>query len=474
MPHDPMSHSPELECDNSQIFIYLSILKATIFLIVVTWIGGITTAAAQPLSLFTIPAISADDRHVTDDTWTDPTIVRSRDVMINFRVGQTADQPQGVAVQDTAGLYLNLFDDVGLMSVNDYIEAPARGQTVWVGHIEDEPLSQVVLVIKDGLLVGNIFRQDAFYQIRYGANGLHRVREIDQTAFPPEAEPLQAALSKNRQQETLPDPIAADSGDTIDVLVVYTPQARSGAGGTANMEALIDLAIAETNTTYANSGINQRLRLVHSAEVSYSDSGNTSTDLCRLTLVGTTSLPYPCPYADYSAMDTEVQPLRDTHGADEVVLLVENGGGYCGVAWVNSSASTAFAVVARGCAAGYYTFGHELGHNMGCQHDRRTAGKAPPTADDGQYYYGYYYEPASWRTVMSYNCPTGCSRTPYWSNPDVTYGGIPMGVPDAAAYSADNRKRLNETAFAVANFRQTVLPPACRTAAVPHPLLTVI
>ena len=76
---------------------------------------------------------------------------------------------------------------------------------------------------------------------------------------------------------------------------------------------------------------------------------------------------------------------------------------------------------------------------------------------------------------MSYNdvCAAvgvSCTRLPYWSNPYVTYGGKPMGIPGGTstscpAYSpepgcdADNHRALNETALTVANFRASVSGP---------------
>ena len=68
-----------------------------------------------------------------------------------------------------------------------------------------------------------------------------------------------------------------------------------------------------------------------------------------------------------------VRALRDTYAADVVSLFVENAGD-CGLGYViatvgNAFESYAFSVVKRSCATGYYSFGHELGHNMGATHD---------------------------------------------------------------------------------------------------------
>src|SRR5690242_20110009 len=68
----------------------------------------------------------------------------------------------------------------------------------------------------------------------------------------------------------------------IDVLVVYTPSARAGAGGVTALQAQIQSAVVEANTVFQNSGVNARLRLVHQQDIPYNESGNLATDLTRL------------------------------------------------------------------------------------------------------------------------------------------------------------------------------------------------
>ena len=210
------------------------------------------------------------------------------------------------------------------------------------------------------------------------------------------------------------------------------------------MESQINLAVAETNVAYSNSGITQRLRLVKTAEVSYAETGTIQSDLDRLT------------HTADGYMD-DVHGLRDTYGADLVSLIVENGGAYCGVGWGMTTPSVAFApygfsVVARGCSTGYYSFGHELGHNMGAMHDVAVDSGTTPYP----YAHGYVNLAGRWRTVMAYNneCQNmgfSCTRIQYFSNPSLTYAGAPLGNA-----SADNRQTLNNTASIVANFRTRV------------------
>jgi len=119
---------------------------------------------------------------------------------------------------------------------------------------------------------------------------------------------------------------------------------------------------------------------------------------------------------------------------------------------VSSSFSrSGFSAVSRRCAIGNYSFGHELGHNMGARHDVYVDSATTPYA----YAHGYTYPAAAspWRTVMAYDdaCKavgTSCTRIPYWSNPSLSRGGAAMGDS-----TADNHQTLNNTAYTVANFR---------------------
>jgi len=213
------------------------------------------------------------------------------------------------------------------------------------------------------------------------------------------------------------------------------------------MNALINLAIAETNTAYARSGIFPRLRLVHREEIAYTESGDFSTDLDRLT------------NPSDGFMDN-VHALRNAHGADLVSLIVE-GTSLCGIAWLMTAQSTAFeafafSVVARICATGNYTFGHELGHNMGLQHDRADA----PADGVFPFSHGYVDIAHNFRDIMGTqtSCVI-CVRIQNFSNPNVTFNGFPTGVPQGSPQSADAAASLNLTAFTVANWRAQVEAP---------------
>jgi len=377
-------------------------------------------------------------------------VVRSRPVQVDLTLLQSVKSSMREGRAVSKPFFLNLFDDVVLETTIRKTGKTFFGGDAYVGTIQGEPYSQVILIAKRGIVSGNISVPGHFYQLRYGSGGLHRVQEIDQTQFPSELPPVPVTVQT--ESDRFSEDTATDSADLIDVMVVYTADARDGAGGTTVMETLIDLIVAESNIGYENSGVLQRLRLVRTTEVVYSEvSFDWAMTIERLR--GT---------AD-GYMD-DVHAMRDICGADEVVLIVNNTAS-CGIAYVMQTVSTAFAsaafaVVSRTCATGYYSFAHEMGHNMGCTHDRYTVETYNDALGAYNYSYGYQAPDGAFRTIMAYTCPNGgCSRVNYWSNPDISYGGQPMGVYYTDPEAADNRRSLNNTASTVANFRQAVVPP---------------
>jgi hypothetical protein len=228
--------------------------------------------------------------------------------------------------------------------------------------------------------------------------------------------------------------------DRIDVMGLYTPQARDAAGGVAAIEATIQAAVDNANTAFIDSDMTARFFLVHTALANHGDAGDLSADLAWL------------------ANDPAVAALRDTHGADLIGLLVQNGAGYCGIGYVQRNpgagfASSAFQVTARSCAVGNLSYAHEHGHNMGFEHD--PANGISPGSASYPWSFGHYVD-GSYRTVMSYSteCGLGCTRVAHFSNPDVQHAGVPTGI----ANQRDNARTGDLTAPIIAAFRAVTAP----------------
>ncbi|WP_226469043.1 zinc-dependent metalloprotease [Luteimonas panaciterrae] len=330
-------------------------------------------------------------------------------------------------------------------------ERTARGDTVWYGHVREtaakrvltaretsaDPLNDVVLVRHGNQITGNARVGGKLFRIRPLPDGTTAVVEVDESRMPAEhpdqayREILDAAKPAADKKGGLVTPTAIDPGATatIRVLVVATQAAINAYGG--DMQALAELAVAESNQGYANSNVGINMVLAGYSTVNYSEVGM-STDLSRFR--GTSD----------GYMDG-IHTTRNDVAAD-VAVLIGNDSSACGLAsGIGSTASTAFATAYWDCATGYYSFAHEIGHLQSARHDPATDSSTSPYS----YGHGYRHPQSQWRTIMAYNCSSNCPRLNYWSNPDKTYNGAPMGT----ATQSHNQRVLVNTKATVAGYR---------------------
>jgi hypothetical protein len=347
-----------------------------------------------------------------------------------------------VVNQDTESLTLNLKPGLDLRAHRTDAYPTNTGSLVWAGIIENpgllnvpfspetlefDPINTVMLVRDGNTITGNVHFNGDWYKIRPLKTGGHAIVAVDHAAMPPDHPAEYAKLPVIRMPKKAP----ADKVDTvIRVMVHYTSSAASASG---NISALIDLAVAEANQGYTNSGVFIDLILAHKSQVTYTQSSSFSTDLSRYR--GTTD----------GYMDS-IHTTRNSVAAD-VGLLVINNSSSCGLAsGIGSTASTAFADAHWDCITGYYSFAHEIGHLQSARHDPATDSSTTPYA----YGHGYQYNGSpKWRTIMAYACSGGCPRLNYWSNPSILYNGLPMGT----STTSDNERVLNLTRGTVAAFR---------------------
>lgn len=409
----------------------LSVLLACGFL-------NCSIASAAATNLIAGPAATPDASAARQPR----TAARSRLVRLNTAALFAGGAPRGADTMPEVSFHL--FDDAMFTGLVKSV-AQEDGTTTWQGVLKDVANGYFYIVAVDDAVIVHVASPRGVYEVANAGGGLYRVIEIDPHKngedFPRKL-PAGKAPDRKSQSDTASDA----SGSQIDVVVFYTDAARAAEGSTAAMRARIALAVSETNGAYANSGISTRLRLVHTEEAPYVESGNIGTDLTRFATAGDG-------YLD------QVQGVRDAFGADMASLITENGGGYCGLAnAIMASPDNAYDVTARDCATGYYSFGHEFGHLQGARHDMYVDSTTTPFA----YGHGYTHSAVdaldSWRTVMAYNnaCSDfgyNCTRLQYFSNPANSYRAAAMG----SSGTSENFRVLNETAATVAAFRPVVI-----------------
>ncbi len=250
------------------------------------------------------------------------------------------------------------------------------------------------------------------------------------------------------EREMLENPA---SPAVIDVMVAYTPAAKNWAGGTAGIHNVISQAMLLAQEALTNSNTGTTMRLVHTAEVSYTESGNGGTDLNRLT--GTTD----------GYMDI-VHTWRNQHGADLVALFASVN--YGGIAWLyqglSNEAMYGFSVTRVQQAAWTYTHIHEMGHNMGAHHHKQQNFQPGPNSAIGGYAAAWRFQANStwYNTLMAYSegiyYPPGSPGAGItsieigcFSSPLVNFYGVPTGH----SVDGDNARVLRETKHNIAAYR---------------------
>ena len=117
----------------------------------------------------------------------------------------------------------------------------------------------------------------------------------------------------------------------------------------------------------------------------------------------------------------------------------------------------------QSCALGYYSFGHELGHNFGAQHNKETNHEAFLPYGRGHLIQQGGSASEGYRTILAYNYPGHRTRVNYYSNPAVN---LPLTwTPTGVADQADNARvfRENIATFAEIGDESAYCPTAPTT-----------
>lgn len=377
-----------------------------------------------------------------------------------------------------------------------HVESP-EGDWTWVGHLPGQPGVQTILTFGEHAVFGSIGQ----------ANGRPlRITMRNGAAWAVETDPTKlAGLASTGANPRAPDHLsvpkvrrtdgdvalagaaaqgaaAATAATTIDVVIGYTPGFVTEAGNASAAATRLTYLVAVANQALSNSQVDVAFRVVRSMQVSYTDASTNDSTLEALTGYDSETQDYTNPDPAFNAL----RSAREQYGADMVTLVrgfrdPDHDG--CGIAWLLGGGRSgiapndgqdyfAYSVVSDGYdvneddGQNYFcrdeTLAHELGHNLGSQHDRGTADGDNGTLENDEYgvfTYSFGQKTAAsagnFYTVMSYG-DQGQTDYRAFSNPRITFCG---GRACGTTQYEDNARSIGQTAPIIAGYRATVVDP---------------
>jgi len=293
----------------------------------------------------------------------------------------------------------------------------------------------------------------------------------------------------------------------VDLMVVYTAGVAQRLG--ANLMARLQFLVTQANVVYADSEIAINLRLVGTVQTSYPDSTPDAEALAAISPDCTSCTPTNFDAAHFSGIEAQ----RTAAGADLVMLLRDtgdfSGSGLAYFGFNPPSPHWMYSVVS-GCMVGCdWLFVHELGHNMGLNHDRATAaweagGNPNPGGGLFSYSFGYAFcstgtytcnpniAPASGGCSIEPNCSVPADdnfadvmayfhssfKSYHISNPDIPCSGPsgithPCGVPVGNAQEANGALSINNYRAALSAAVPTAAPAGSLAGTIALPAGTI-
>ncbi len=239
------------------------------------------------------------------------------------------------------------------------------------------------------------------------------------------------------------------------VMMVYTEAVLPTMTGPARVAALqsaFDLAFARVNAAFEASLITARVKLVKILQTSYDEDSGTSS---RFNDSALTAL-----YRTNDGRMDEIHAVRDAVGADVVCLALNRfDSSSAGLSFLlddpadNGNPQFAFSVLQYAGVSSTSVLAHELGHVLGCAHDRASARDG---AGAYPYSYGYRFtgsDGRQYRDIMAY--PPG-TELAYFSNPNVIVPApvnAPIGIAAGRPGESNNALTIEQVAFVISTYR---------------------
>lgn len=360
--------------------------------------------------------------------------------------------------------------------VYDYTETGYDGGIVWVGHLrgDDKKYLAMISVYKDRVS-GAIDTPNGELSLTGPQNHLlfldgKSAADQDQTrTFHDDMIPVSHGMRPEKEKSLA---VLKQAGPAnivgIDLMVLFDSAYKTQHGSDSGAIADINGAVAWTNMAFRESGVYIRLNVVLAREYQLSTSSGRP-----------------------GLNDPHMRELRDQYGADLVSYFQRaqtdsSSTSSCGSAVLSTddlgASSYGFFSWINAACDRRTTLAHEIGHNLGSDHDAFTSQYGSCQLGIGGYpnYNRGYCNDNGYPTIMAYltrECPSSgaysATKPRYFSNPALSVAlcngapcGVdkntpftPRGVPGCVVTGADNATAFNARAPYIAAWRTRPAQP---------------
>lgn len=330
-------------------------------------------------------------------------------------------------------------DDQAVLAI-DAVQDVLPEVTTFSGHLAEDEFADFIFSMEDGKLVGSIRRRTQAWLVEsHSGTNLHMIRLLERTMLPKDEVLIEAAQTPER---AAPSPPATSllAGGNVRVLFLYANNIVNAAAQASNIATAFNNSLSDSLVSSSN-----KITIAGVQPVASSFDG--MSRLAIRAAMNSRMVPF-------SNIDT----LMANAYADVAFLLVQEDptassdvpgyGRVGGIAGDIYESSLPFALSTDDYALGDLTALHELGHVFGGRHENDpSGGSAHPVVSPDD----------TWMTIMGgyIECPfkglpASCVRISRWSNPALSYRGVPLGV----AGHSDMRSWLESSMPVVSAWRE--------------------
>jgi hypothetical protein len=294
-----------------------------------------------------------------------------------------------------------------------YVEIHPDGGYTWTGQIQTVGKGDIMFTITPGEPpTGFIRLTGRYYSITGLSEQLAILTKQDLSSYIADDEIF------SEPPPSSPPPNICEDPAFVDILVLETPEAR------AQLNLLpasyLTNAFANINFSLNQSGVtNKYVRF--------------QRHFAPFTPIGGCNV-FQISIQDFVPINLNptLKNLRDTYKADAIIILSHClTPGYAGVSVQGPNPNKPYGLILLDYLMGpRFTLSHEFGHMFGAKHNRlgNDEGDEPT---DGTIKHGHYFQDGDGQeqwTIMAKE-PGTTPRILHYSNPEVSYNGVPTGTP---------------------------------------------